>query len=166
MADVSKIRKFRDADDYRRNFVVQGEIDKYLPGGKHFIDEAQIARCISEIAEKPADPVRVREIIAKSESTCETLLPEETAVLMSVTDPALFEEMRAAADRIKHKVYDNRIVMFAPLYVANRSTERAAGKRHNGTPTVCKTPSLPLRHELRAPQPSASDTKRRSLPWR
>ena len=27
--------------------------------------------------------------------------------------------MRAAADRIKHKVYDNRIVMFAPLYMSN-----------------------------------------------
>ena len=119
MADVSKIRKFKDADDYRRNFVVQEEIDKYLPGGRHFIDEAEINRCIAEVAEKPADPARVREIIAKSESTCETLLPEETAVLMSVTDPALFEEMRAAADRIKHKVYDNRIVMFAPLYMSN-----------------------------------------------
>ena len=40
------------------------------------------------------------------------------------------------------------------------------GKEHDETPTVHKTPSLPLRHELRAPQPSASDTKRRSLPWR
>ena len=120
MADVSKIRKFKDADDYRRNFVVQEEIDKYLPGGRHFIDEAEINRCITEVAEKPADPARVMEIIAKSESTCETLLPEETAVLMSASpDPALFEEMRAAADRIKHKVYDNRIVMFAPLYMSN-----------------------------------------------
>ena len=53
----------------------------------------------------------------KSESTCETLLPEETAVLMSaVHDPELFAEMSAAADRIKKKVYDNRIVVFAPLY--------------------------------------------------
>ena len=120
MADVSKIRKFKDAADYTRNFIVQEEIDKYLPGGKHFIDDAQICRCISDIAEKPADPVRVGEIIAKSESTCETLLPEETAVLMSaVHDPQLFAEMCAAADRIKKKVYDNRIVVFAPLYVAN-----------------------------------------------
>ena len=120
MADVSKIRKFKDAADYTKNFVVQGEIDKYLPGGRHFIDDARINRCISDLAEKPADAARVREVIAKSESTCETLQPEETAVLMAaVSDPALFEEMRAAADRIKKKVYDNRIVVFAPLYVAN-----------------------------------------------
>ncbi|MBQ0032556.1 MAG: [FeFe] hydrogenase H-cluster radical SAM maturase HydG, partial [bacterium] len=120
MADTSSIRKFKDAADYTKNFIVRSEIEKYLPGGKHFIDEGLISRCIAEIAEKPADPAKVREIIAKSESTCETLKPEETAVLMSAAkDPALFEEMRAAADRIKHKVYDNRIVVFAPLYVSN-----------------------------------------------
>lgn len=119
MADCSTIRSFRDAADYTKNFIVQSEIDKYLPGGKHFVDEAEIDRLIAEIDAKPADPVRVREIIAKSASTCETLLPAETAELMRVTDPGLFEEMRAAADRIKHKVYDNRIVMFAPLYMSS-----------------------------------------------
>ena len=120
MADCSSIRKFKDAKDYTQRFIVQREIDKYLPGNKHFIDEARIDRCIKEIAESPADPIRVREIIAKSESTCETLLPEETALLMSAAkDAALFEEMRAAADRIKRKVYDNRIVVFAPIYIAN-----------------------------------------------
>ena len=119
MADCSKIRKFKDASDYTKNFIIQSEIDKYLPGGKHFIDDALIQKLIADTDGKQPDPARVREIIANSESTCETLLPEETAVLMQVTDPALFEEMRAAANRIKHKVYDNRIVVFAPLYMSN-----------------------------------------------
>ena len=120
MANVSSIRKFKDAADFTKNLIVKSEIDKYLPGGRHFIDEARIEKCIAEIAEKPADPVKVREILAKSESTCETLLPEETAVLMSASaDSALFEEMRQAAERIKKKVYDNRIVVFAPLYMSN-----------------------------------------------
>ncbi len=119
MADCSQIRTFSDAADYRRNFIVRDEITKYLPGGKHFVDEALINRLLAGIDGKEADPARVREIIAKSEATCETLTPEEVAVLMQVTDPALFEEMRAAADRIKRKVYDNRIVMFAPLYMSN-----------------------------------------------
>ena len=119
MADVSRIRRFSGEDDYRRNFVVQKEIDKFLPGGRHFIDDARIRGIVSSLDSAPPDPVRVREIIAKSESTCETLTPEETGVLMQVTDPALFEEMRAAADRIKRKVYDNRIVVFAPLYISN-----------------------------------------------
>ena len=119
MADTSNIRKFADAADYTKNFIVQSEIDRFLPGGKHFIDEDFINRTIAEASSREVDPVRIREIIAKSESTCETLLPEETAALMQVTDKELFEEMRAAADRIKHKVYDNRIVMFAPLYMSN-----------------------------------------------
>ncbi len=119
MADCSKIRKFEDAADYRKNFIIRSEIDKYLPNGRHFVDEALIEKLIAQIDGQEADPVRVREIIAKSETTCETLTPEEVAVLMQVTDPALFEEMRAAADRIKHKVYDNRIVVFAPLYMSN-----------------------------------------------
>ena len=119
MADFSGIRKFTDAADYQKNFIIKKEIDRYLPGGKHFIDDAEIDRLIKSVDGKAADPVRVREIIAKSESTCQTLLPEETAELMKVDDPALFEEMRAAADRIKHKVYDNRIVVFAPLYMSN-----------------------------------------------
>ena len=54
--DEMAIRKFKDADDYTRNFIVRSEIDKYLPGGRHFIDDALIMRCISQIAEKPADP--------------------------------------------------------------------------------------------------------------
>ena len=40
MADCSGIRKFASAEEYRKNIIVKGEIDKYLPGGKHFIDEA------------------------------------------------------------------------------------------------------------------------------
>ena len=119
MADCSSIRHFKDAADYTKRFIVREEIDKYLPGGKHFIDDAEIRRLIADSDGKTPDPTRVREIIAKSESTCETLLPEETAVLMQVTDKDLFEEMRAAADRIKHKVYDNRIVVFAPLYMSS-----------------------------------------------
>ena len=120
MADYSSIRKFANAADYTKNFIIQAEIDKYLPNGRHFIDDALINRLIEEIALRPADPSRVREIIAKSESTCETLLPEETAVLMSAaSDSNLFAEMRAAALRIKKKVYDNRIVVFAPLYLSN-----------------------------------------------
>ncbi len=113
------IRQFKDEQDYREHFIVQGEIDKYLPGGKHFIDDDLINRTLAEADAAPVDPERIRAIIAKSEETCETLEPAEVAQLMRVTDKDLFEEMRAAADRIKKKVYDNRIVMFAPLYVAN-----------------------------------------------
>ncbi len=120
MADCSSIRKFATAADYSKNFIVQSEIDKYLPGGKHFIDEKKIYSLISEMDEKgEPDPAKVREIVAKSEATRETLTPDETAILMRVTDKDLFAEMEAAAERIKKAVYDNRIVVFAPLYLSN-----------------------------------------------
>jgi len=120
MADFRSIRKFETAEDYRKNFIVQAEIDKYLPGGKHFIDDAKINTLLESMDEEgEPDPAQVREIIAKSESTRETLTPDETCVLMRVKDPDLFREMEAAAERIKKTVYDNRIVVFAPLYMSN-----------------------------------------------
>jgi 2-iminoacetate synthase len=119
MADTSKIRKFSSPADYVRDFIRRDEITRYLPGGKHFIDEELIESLIKGIDSSDEDPVRVREILAKSLSTCETLTPAETAELMKVRSKDLFEEMRATADLIKHKVYDNRIVFFAPLYMSN-----------------------------------------------
>ncbi len=119
MSTRNGIRQFKDEQDYRDHFIIKEEIDKYLPGGRHFIDEDLINRTLAESDAQAVDPVRIREIIAKSESTCSTLEIAETAALMRVTDPELLEEMRTAADRIKKKVYDNRIVVFAPLYVAN-----------------------------------------------
>ncbi|MFP4162575.1 MAG: [FeFe] hydrogenase H-cluster radical SAM maturase HydG [Chitinispirillaceae bacterium] len=92
------------------------QIEKYLgPDGKDFIDDARIEAQL-ENAENP-DKAHVRDIIAKSKSV-ETLTPEETAVLLNVKDPQLWKEMETAAGEIKTKVYDNRIVTFAPLYLS------------------------------------------------
>ncbi len=64
------------------------------------------------------DKARIREIIAKSLDK-QTLSLEETAALMNA-GPELTEEMFAAAHKLKETVYGNRIVLFAPLYVANK----------------------------------------------
>ncbi|MCD4769538.1 MAG: [FeFe] hydrogenase H-cluster radical SAM maturase HydG [Bacteroidales bacterium] len=61
---------------------------------------------------------RVREIIAKSLDK-KRLTLEETAVLVNTTDPDLIEEIKAGARELKEKVYGNRIVLFAPLYIGN-----------------------------------------------
>lgn len=119
MATVNGIRHFKDEQDYREHFIIQSEIDKYLPGGKHFIDDKLIVNTLAKARATPVDPAKIREIIAKSKETCATLLPEETAALLQVTDKGLLAEMTQAAYDIKRKVYDNRIVVFAPLYVAN-----------------------------------------------
>ena len=65
MATLNGIRQFKDEQDYREHFIVQKEIDKYLPGGRHFIDDAYISRTLADAEAKPADPARIREIIAK-----------------------------------------------------------------------------------------------------
>lgn len=120
------IRKFSGAADYRKNFIIREEIDRYLPGGKHFIDESEIFKVLATAAALPPnDVVRVREILAKSRAI-ETLLPQEMATLIHVTDPTLLKEMEETALAIKRAVYDNRIVMFAPLYMSNLCVNRCA----------------------------------------
>ena len=49
MADCTSIGKFTDAADYRARFVVQSEIDKYLPNGRHSVDDARINSIIAGI---------------------------------------------------------------------------------------------------------------------
>src|SRR5512133_2140138 len=80
-----------------------------------FIDPAEIWALINNAK---CDRVRVREIIAKSLSK-ERLTLEETAELISA-DAALTEEIKDGARELKKKVYGNRIVLFAPLYLGNK----------------------------------------------
>jgi 2-iminoacetate synthase len=61
---------------------------------------------------------RVREIIAKSLDKNRLTL-EETAVLINADDPELVEEIKEGAKTLKRKVYGERIVLFAPLYIGN-----------------------------------------------
>jgi 2-iminoacetate synthase len=84
-------------------------------GAVDFIDDARL----SALLDLPADDhARVRDVIAKSMAK-EALTVEETAVLLRADDPALVEEIFAAARKLKRDVYGNRIVLFAPLYVGN-----------------------------------------------
>lgn len=71
--------------------------------------------------EAKADRTRVREIIAKSLDK-KRLSMQETAILISATDPELVEEIKAGARQLKEQVYGKRIVLFAPLYVGNLCT--------------------------------------------
>ena len=92
------------------------QIEKYLDHGQDFIDEPAIEQALA--ANRSCDARRVRDILARS-LAIETLTPDETACLLHVTDPELLAEMRQAAAAVKTKVYDNRIVTFAPLYLSN-----------------------------------------------
>ena len=82
-----------------------------------FIDPAELW---SHINNSKPDSVRVRELIAKSLSK-ERLTLAETAVLINA-EGDLVEEIKAGARELKKKVYGNRIVLFAPLYIGNKCT--------------------------------------------
>lgn len=82
--------------------------------GYDFINDAYLESLVSG----PVDPGQVRAIIAKSLAK-EPLTVEETAVLVRAETPELVEEIFAAARELKEKVYGNRIVLFAPLYIGS-----------------------------------------------
>ena len=83
--------------------------------GKPFIDPEEIWDFINNTK---STPERVRALIQKSLNK-ERLTMEETAVLVNTTDPALVEEIKEGARELKRRIYGNRIVLFAPLYVGN-----------------------------------------------
>lgn len=85
---------------------------------KPFIDPDEIWNYINNTK---STPERVREVIAKAYDK-KRLSLEETAVLVNTTDPELVEEILNTARDLKKKVYGNRIVLFAPLYIGNKCT--------------------------------------------
>jgi 2-iminoacetate synthase len=97
---------------------------------KDFIDDTKIEKLLSS-AMKPA-PQRVREIIAKS-LELKGLSPEEVAVLLQTEDTELIGMIFQAAHKIKEDIYGNRLVLFAPLYVANLCANNClyCGFRHD-----------------------------------
>jgi 2-iminoacetate synthase len=103
-------------NDWGNQVIKQEQIDKYLINGKDFIDEKIISQKLQAI--KTNDKSQIRAIIEKAKSI-ETLCPDEVALLLNVTDEELWEEMYEAGAEIKRRVYDNRIVFFAPLYCSN-----------------------------------------------
>lgn len=91
-------------------------IEKYLIDGKDFIDERKIWSVLNQT--KNPDKQYILDILEKSKAI-EQLAPEETAALMNVTDPELWQLMAQTGLAVKQKVYDSRIVFFAPLYCSN-----------------------------------------------
>ncbi|MFH0843514.1 MAG: [FeFe] hydrogenase H-cluster radical SAM maturase HydG [Bacteroidota bacterium] len=104
---------------------------------KPFIDPFEIWDLINNT--KP-DKQRVRDVIAKSLDK-KRLTMEETAVLVNSIGTDLADEIRQGARELKEKVYGNRIVLFAPLYIGNRCTNNCqyCGFRVSNKDAVRKT---------------------------
>jgi 2-iminoacetate synthase len=117
---------------------------------KTFVPEAEIWELL-EKTKKP-DRKRVLEILDKSLDK-NRLEPEEVATLLNVEDPELLEEIFHAARTLKERIYGNRIVLFAPLYIGNDCVNDCVycGFRTSNKEVYRKTLTFEeLRNEVRA----------------
>lgn len=104
---------------------------------KPFIDPDEIWDLINNT--KPGKQ-QVRDVIAKSLDK-QRLTLAETAVLVNAVGTDLEDEIKEGAKTLKQRVYGNRIVLFAPLYVGNRCTNNCqyCGFRTSNSDAVRKT---------------------------
>jgi 2-iminoacetate synthase len=80
------------------------------------IDEAALSTSLS--SSRAPDAARLEDLLAKARD-CQGLTRDEVAELIHVTDPAGVEALFDAAREVKSRVYGERVVLFAPLYVSN-----------------------------------------------
>jgi 2-iminoacetate synthase len=99
-----------------KSVIKEEEIKRYMKDGKDFINDEEIWEKLN-INANP-EPQRIKDILQKSLSI-ETLEPDETAALLNVKDKEIWDEIFDVASKIKKRVYDNRIVTFAPLYCSS-----------------------------------------------
>ncbi len=90
---------------------------------KPFIDEDEIWKILNQ-NQKPSKK-QVEKIIKRSLDKNRLTL-SETAVLLNAEDPELIEMIKDGARTIKERIYGNRIVLFAPLYIGNYCTNDCA----------------------------------------
>lgn len=119
---------------------------KFNPGSYHikdermkpFIDPDEIWDFINNT--KNPGKQEVRDIIAKSLNK-ERLSLKDTAILINADDPELVREIKQGARDLKNKIYGNRIVLFAPLYIGNKCTNNCkyCGFRVSNKEAVRKT---------------------------
>ena len=81
-----------------------------------FINDQKIEAILKIAANPPRE--RVMELIEKSKKL-KGFTPEETAVLLQTEDQTMIEGIWETAREIKKSIYGNRLVLFAPLYIAN-----------------------------------------------
>ena len=83
-----------------------------------FINDREILETVSYAMEHSRDRALMESIISRAEEY-KGLTHREAAVLMECSEPDLLDRIYSLARQIKKKLYGNRIVMFAPLYLSD-----------------------------------------------
>lgn len=85
---------------------------------EEFIIDEEIYSSIEEGEKLAQDKEYVKNLLERSRDF-KGLTHREAAVLLAVEDEELVQEMFKVAGEIKERIYGNRIVLFAPLYLSN-----------------------------------------------
>lgn len=85
---------------------------------EEFINHEEILASI-EYAKANKDNRELIDSIIERAKDCKGLTHREAALLLECDQEDLNEKMFSLAKEIKQKIYGNRIVMFAPLYLSN-----------------------------------------------
>lgn len=85
---------------------------------EEFINDREILDTIEYAKANKTNRELVFSLLARARD-CKGLTHREAAVLLECDIPEAEQEMRKLAMEIKQKLYGNRIVMFAPLYLSN-----------------------------------------------
>ena len=85
---------------------------------EEFIHDGEIRATLEYAREHRADRALIEEILRKAEEG-NGISHREAAVLIEVEDKEVEERIYSIARRLKERIYGNRIVMFAPLYLSN-----------------------------------------------
>ena len=83
-----------------------------------FIHDGEIRATLEYGREHRNDRALIDEILSKAEEG-KGISHREAAVLIEVEDKEVEERIFAIARKLKERIYGNRIVMFAPLYLSN-----------------------------------------------
>ncbi len=89
----------------------------HSPHAAEFIHDGEIRSTLAYAAEQRANKALIEEILEKAKQG-KGLSHREAAVLLEC-DAAWEEQIFALARELKQRIYGNRIVMFAPLYLSN-----------------------------------------------
>ena len=85
---------------------------------EEFIHDGEICATLEYAREHRDDKALIEEILDKAELG-KGITHREAAVLIEARDKEIEERMYGIARRLKERIYGNRIVMFAPLYLSN-----------------------------------------------
>ena len=85
---------------------------------EEFINHEEILESIEYAKANKSNRELIESIIERAKD-CKGLTHREAALLLECDQQDLNEKMFSLAKKIKQKIYGNRIVMFAPLYLSN-----------------------------------------------